>query len=65
MVKMLHQYRWSSYNEKIGRRQRCLIDEDPYYRGLGHRRREREIDYREWVTAFVSNGELDLIRAAA
>ncbi len=51
MVKLPHQYRWSSYNEKIGRRQRCS--------------RQREIEYRKWVTAFVSNGELDLIRAAA
>ena len=63
MVKLPHQYRWSSDNEKIGRRQRYLIDEDPYYRGLSHTRRERVVDYREWVTAFVSNGELDLIRA--
>ncbi len=65
MVKLPHQYRWSSYNEKIGRRQRWLIDEDPCYRGLGHTRRKREIEYRKWVTSFVSNGELDLIRAAA
>ncbi|MHC4141001.1 MAG: transposase [Planctomycetota bacterium] len=60
-----HQYQWSSYIEKIGRRQRFLVDEDQCYRDLGCTRREREVAYREWVMSSVPEGEWDLVRAAA
>jgi putative transposase len=64
MAKAPHEYRWSSYNEKIGRRKRYLVDEDPAYRALGRTRREREIAYRQWVISSAPDGEWDLIRAA-
>ncbi len=64
MVNSPHQYRWSSYNEKIGRRKRWLVDEDPCCRGLGRTRREREIAYREWVMSAISDGEWQVIRIA-
>ncbi|MHC4217977.1 MAG: transposase [Planctomycetota bacterium] len=64
MVQSPHEYRWSSYNEKIGRRRRFLVDEDPCYRQLGRTRRERERAYRNLVMSSIPEGELDLIRAA-
>jgi putative transposase len=57
-------YKWSSYNEKIGLRQQSLVDEDPCYRDLGNDRREREIAYREWVMSSVPDGEWELVRSA-
>ncbi len=65
MVKSPHQYRWSSYNERTGRRKRWAVDEDPCWRGLGRTRREREIAYREWVMSAIPDGEWQLIRVAA
>ena len=59
-----HLYRWSSYNERIGRRKGSLVDEDPSYSALGPTRRRRETAYREWAKAAIPDGEWDLIRVA-
>jgi putative transposase len=64
MVRLPQDYRWSSGNEKIGRRARCLIDEDFCYLGMGRTRREREMAYRDWVLAAIPDGTWTLIRDA-
>ena len=64
MVLLPHHYPWSSYNEKIGRRVRWLIDEDLCYRSMGGTRQEREEAYRDWVMAAIPDSAWPMIRAA-
>ena len=64
MVASPEQYRWSSFNDKIGPSSRRLLDEDPGYAELGATRSERATRYREWIRASVPEGEWERIRLA-
>lgn len=49
LVKEAGAYRWSSYNHYAFGKQDELIDDDPYYQGLGRSSSERQKHYREYV----------------
>jgi putative transposase len=57
-------YRWSSYRcRALGAVDR-LVDEDPWYAGLGASAEERQRIYTAWVGAEVRAGEWEAIRVA-
>ena len=41
-----------------------LLDEDPWYEGLGATAKERQDNYREWIEGQNDGGEWDRIRRA-
>ena len=49
LVTKLQDYPWSSYACYATGRADALVDEDPYYVGLGHTALERQQAYREFV----------------
>lgn len=64
MVASPEQYRWSSFNDKIGPSVSRLLDEDAGYIQLGATRAERAARYREWIRASVPEGEWERIQLA-
>jgi putative transposase len=57
-------YRWSSYhNRALGVTDR-LLDEDPWYKGLGASRDKRQESYRAWMESQIDEREWDEIRHA-
>lgn len=57
-------YRWSSYNSRVGRVRASWLDEDPAYLELGRGRVERAGRYAAFVESAAPDGELDRIREA-
>lgn len=58
------EYRWSSYQKRALGMSDRLLDEDPWYGGLGSTATERQEKYQEWIDAQIANGEWDEIRHA-
>src|SRR5713226_5355391 len=64
LVKHPKEYRWSSYPYRaLGILDR-LLDDDPWYTGLGTSREERQKKYRDWVESQIEEGEWEQIRQA-
>jgi putative transposase len=64
MVSDPEQYQWSSYlSRALGSPDR-LLDEDPWYAGLGRNAQERQRIYGDWVRSGIREGEWDQIRKA-
>jgi putative transposase len=57
-------YRWSSYQRRALGVSDRLLDEDPWYNGLGTTERDKQERYRQWIDAQVSEREWDEIRQA-
>ena len=64
MVGSPKEYPWSSYRFRAFGKPDQLLDEDPWYQGLGSIPEERQRAYRSWVSASFSRGEWDQIRDA-
>ena len=65
MVKNPGNYRWSSYRSRaLGMPNVGLLDEDPWYTGLGTTAQEKQKAYQKWVESSTSDGEWDQIRIA-
>ena len=57
-------YPWSSYHHRALGRADQLLDEDPWYAGLGSSPRERQHAYAAWVASEIEETEWDRVRAA-
>jgi len=64
MVRDPDEYRWSSYPFRALGKPDRLLDEDPWYMGLGASGQERQRVYREWLQGTINEGEWDQIRKA-
>jgi putative transposase len=64
LVSHAGQYRWSSYGFRAVGIPDRLLDEDPWYAGLGTSVEERQKRYREWIESEAKEGEWDSIRRA-
>src|SRR5687768_1440771 len=64
LVKHPKDYRWSSYHHRALGMSDRLLDEDPWYEGLGATAKERQVKYREWIEGQNEEGEWDRIRRA-
>jgi putative transposase len=58
------EYRWSSYRFRALGEPDRLLDEDPWYRGLGSDLSERQRAYKEWMNQSIPEGEWEQIREA-
>jgi len=63
-VAAANEYRWSSYQERVGEVRGDLLDQDPCYLGLGRDAQERSERYRLFVEVGESKSDLNLIREA-
>jgi len=64
MVAHPKDYRWSSYQRRaLGILDR-LLDEDPWYEGLGTTANERQEKYRAWIDSQIDESEWNDIRQA-
>ena len=64
MVAHPKDYRWSSYQRRaLGILDR-LLDEDPWYEGLGTTANERQEKYRAWIDSQIDEREWNDIRQA-
>jgi len=61
LVNHPQEYRWSSYRGRVLGRFDELLDEDPWYIGLGMNAEQR---YRGWVDSRIADGEWEQIRQA-
>lgn len=57
-------YPWSSYSHRASGRADALLDEDPWYTGLGSSPMERQQRYEAWVASGSRDDEADQIRVA-
>jgi putative transposase len=57
-------YRWSSYQRRALGVSDRLLDEDPWYSGLGTTDRDKQERYRQWIDSQISEREWDEIRQA-
>jgi putative transposase len=57
-------YRWSSYNARVGLVRSRWLDEDPAFLEMGRSREERERRYEEWVSSVIPDAESERIREA-
>ena len=57
-------YRWSSYQYRALGRPDYLLDDDPWYAGLGSSAEARREGYRKWIESQISHGEWEEIRRA-
>jgi putative transposase len=57
-------YRWSSYQRRALGMSDRLLDEDPWYNGLGTTERDKQERYRQWMDEQISEREWDEIRQA-
>ena len=64
MVTHPKDYRWSSYQRRALGMSDRLLDEDPWYSGLGTTERDKQERYRQWIDAQISEREWDEIRQA-
>jgi len=64
MVSHPGDYRWSSYRFRALGEADGVLDEDPWYAGLGSSVQQRQRVYREWVAASIRDREWDQIREA-
>ena len=64
MVRRPEDYRWSSYPERIGICDSCLIDNDPVTEALGSSLAARREAYRKFVLQSESVAECEFIRTA-
>jgi putative transposase len=62
LVAHLKDYRWSSYQYRALGISDRLLDDDPWYAGLGTIAEERREAYRQWMDSAVNDGEWDEIR---
>jgi len=62
MVAHPRDYRWSSYRYRAMGISDRLLDDDPWYAGLGTSSEERREKYRGWIESEVNQGEWDEIR---
>ena len=64
IVKHPRDYRWSSYQHRALGSTDGLLDQDPWYAGLGGSATERQKAYEAWIAAEIREGEWDNVRAA-
>jgi len=64
MVEKPEEYRWSSYQEKIGLKEQDKMDADACYLSLGETQEQRMARYKQWVESEVSEQEIKSIREA-
>lgn len=64
MVEKAEDYRWSSYQEKIGIKEQKHMDIDACYLSLGDKQEQRITRYKQWVESDVSEQETKSIREA-
>ncbi|HKK44319.1 MAG TPA: transposase [Balneolaceae bacterium] len=64
MVASPEEYPWSSYRMKIGLQALKGLDFDNCYLALGRTQQQRELQYKDWVRADVSESEVQQIREA-
>ena len=64
LVKHPKDYRWSSYHRRALGVSDRLLDEDPWYGGLGATANQRQEKYRDWVEEQSTEGEWNHIRRA-
>jgi len=64
MVRDPDEYRWSSYSFRALGKPDRLLDEDPWYMGLGASGQERQRVYREWMRSRTDVEEWNEIRRA-
>ncbi|MFQ5882099.1 MAG: transposase [Candidatus Methylomirabilales bacterium] len=64
LVKHPGEYRWSSYRNRALGIADELLDEDPWYAGLGRSPMEKQKAYEEWIASGTREGEWEEIRAA-
>jgi putative transposase len=64
IVKHPWDYPWTSYHHRALGAADPLLDEDPWYTGLGSSPMERQKAYEAWVGSPIRDGELDQIRTA-
>ncbi|MEW6325128.1 MAG: transposase [Nitrospirota bacterium] len=57
-------YRWSSYRSRALGELDGLLDEDPWYQGLGHDARTRQEAYQAWMASTILENEWPQIRDA-
>ncbi len=57
-------YRWSSYQDRVGRPRFRWVDENPIYLEMGRTPTERRASYREWTHAGIPEGEWEFLRTA-
>jgi putative transposase len=57
-------YPWSSYQYRALGKMDRLLDDDPWYLGLGIDAEDRQKEYRAWVEARIAEGEWEQIRQA-
>lgn len=64
MVAHPKEYRWSSYQYRALGVSDRLLDDDPWYMGLGTTAEERRKEYRDWIESQIKEGEWEEIRQA-
>jgi len=64
LVRLPRDYRWSSYQHRALGMPDRLLDEDPWYSGLGATETERQEKYQQWIDSQISQGEWEEIRQA-
>ncbi len=64
MVEHPRDYRWSRYQRRALGHTDELVDDDPWYAGLGRTALARAQVYRDWMEASIKDGEWDQIRKA-
>lgn len=57
-------YRWSSYQRRALGMSDRLLDEDPWYEGLGTNEKEKREKYRQWMDSQIDEREWGEIRQA-
>jgi putative transposase len=57
-------YRWSSYQRRGLGVSDGLLDDDPWYTGLGTTEQERQEEYRQWIDSQINQSEWVQIRQA-
>ena len=62
MVAVLKDYPWSSYPERIGVKERELLDLDSCYQSLGHTDKSRRAHYLDYLGESTDSEEINLIR---
>lgn len=64
LVKHPREYQWCSYQYRALGVSDQLLDEDPWYTGLGGNAAARQKAYRDWVESRIKEGEWEQIRQA-
>lgn len=61
IVTVLNDYPWSSYRERIGLKDRDILDLDSGYQSLGHTEKDRRHHYRQYLSDTSNSKETALI----